>query len=471
MCRTWVVAALVIVVSVAIRVSGVAGRDSDYYLDRWNDKNRGKSKAITPEDPTAQIPSPLLSPWSRLPPGATGKLILTSAATSNATTQIPDDAQLLPPSLVDPPATSPAFRNSSERDPKLLKLSVSPMLSLFNIRRVANTPCLSSSGENGTCFNARECKRLGGVTSGSCKTGGNCCVFQVSCGGLVTQNCTYFVNENYPKPFDGVGSCQLTVNKVNPSVCQLRLDFDSLVLSGPETTDNRCLNDRFTVSGGSSTPIICGTSTGNHMYVDLGRTSNTQAVLTVITMGPAFERSWKVKVSQIPCNTDYTAPNGCLQYYQGVTGQIKTYNYDVSTGLQLSNQDYTSCVRTERNFCGIQYTACADTVNVDPESFSLTGSTTTQVGAVVGQANCPNDWLIIPCLSDSSVDPTANCVDRICGDAFNVREGVTVGDAVLYSFVKPFTLVYHTDDTEGNAAVLESGNRGYCLNYVQQPCV
>ncbi|MPD00312.1 hypothetical protein E2C01_095776 [Portunus trituberculatus] len=78
-------------------------------------------------------------------------------------------------------------------------------------------------------------------------------------------------------------------------------------------------------------------------------------------MGPAFERSWKVKVSQIPCNTDYTAPSGCLQYYQGVTGQIKTYNYDVSTGLQLSNQDYTSCVRTEKNFCGIQYTACADT--------------------------------------------------------------------------------------------------------------
>ena len=42
------------------------------------------------------------------------------------------------------------------------------------------------------------------------------------------------------------------------------------------------------------------------VYVDLGRTSNTQAVLTVITLGPAFESSRKVKVSQIPCNTDYT---------------------------------------------------------------------------------------------------------------------------------------------------------------------
>lgn len=58
------------------------------------------------------------------------------------------------------------------------------------------------------------------------------------------------------------------------------------------------------------------------------------------------------------------APTSCLQYYQGVTGQIKTYNYDVSTGLQLSNQDYTSCVRTEMNFCGIQYMACQDTGKV-----------------------------------------------------------------------------------------------------------
>lgn len=29
-------------------------------------------------------------------------------------------------------------------------------------------------------------------------------------------------------------------------------------------------------------------------------------------------------------------------------------------GLHLSNQDYSICVRNERNFCGIQYTQCAD---------------------------------------------------------------------------------------------------------------
>ena len=42
---------------------------------------------------------------------------------------------------------------------------------------------------------------------------------------------------------------------------------------------------------------------------------------------------------------------------------MKSYNYDLTTGLQLSSQDYTICVRTERNFCGIQYTVCDDTGN------------------------------------------------------------------------------------------------------------
>jgi hypothetical protein len=54
------------------------------------------------------------------------------------------------------------------------------------------------------------------------------------------------------------------------------------------------------------------------------------------------------------------AEEGCLQYFTGVSGQIKSYNYDPAAGLQLSKQDYSICIRMERNFCGIQYTACPD---------------------------------------------------------------------------------------------------------------
>lgn len=354
----------------------------------------------------------------------------------------------------------------------IFKLSVSPLFNLFSAARIVTGPCTASSGDNGTCYSSNICKNLGGAASGTCSGGsGTCCVFQQSCGGMTSQNCTYFVNTNYPKSYNDVGSCQLTVNKISNNICQLRLDFDTFMISQPETVDHQCINDRFTVSGGTPVPSICGTNTGNQMYVDLGPGATTPTVLTFITMGPAFDRKWKVKVSQIPCNTDYSAPTDCLQYLTGVTGQIKSFNYDVSTGLQLSNQDYTICIRPEKNFCGIQYMACSDTVNTSPQSFTITGSTASPVGSIVGATECSKDWLTIPCVSDNSRNPSSNCQDRLCGDNLNVIASTTGGNVRVYSYVKPFFLVYHTDATEGSASPPELNNRGFCLNYVQQPCV
>ena len=60
-----------------------------------------------------------------------------------------------------------------------------------------------------------------------------------------------------------------------------------------------------------------------------------------------------------------------------------SFNYDNAAGLQLSNTDYTMCVRMERNFCGIQYTACPDTANTPPQAFSVTGGSPT-LGSIVG---------------------------------------------------------------------------------------
>ena len=56
----------------------------------------------------------------------------------------------------------------------------------------------------------------------------------------------------------------------------------------------------------------------------------------------------------------HVASDGCLQYYTGVSGQMWSFNYNDASGLQLSNADYSICVRMERNFCGIQYSACTD---------------------------------------------------------------------------------------------------------------
>lgn len=96
------------------------------------------------------------------------------------------------------------------------------------------------------------------------------------------------------------------------------------------------------------------------VYVDTGVGQTNPVTLTFVTSGGSFSRSWKVRISQIRCSTIYRAEEGCLQYFTGVSGQIKSFNYDPMTGLQLSNQDYSICIRMERNFCGIQYMACTD---------------------------------------------------------------------------------------------------------------
>ncbi len=40
----------------------------------------------------------------------------------------------------------------------------------------------------------------------------------------------------------------------------------------------------------------------------------------------------------------------------------------------------------------------------------------------------------------------------------------------ISGYAKPFTIHVHTNAIEGTQSVVESKNRGFCLNYVQQPC-
>lgn len=85
-----------------------------------------------------------------------------------------------------------------------------------------------------------------------------------SCGEVVRENGTYFVNPNHPNYYEGTGSCQLTVVKINPNICQIRLDLEHFSIAGPEPLHHICNTDQLLVSGGSPAPIICGTSHGDH---------------------------------------------------------------------------------------------------------------------------------------------------------------------------------------------------------------
>lgn len=114
------------------------------------------------------------------------------------------------------------------------------------------------------------------------------------------------------------------------------------------------------------------------MYIDAGLGTSNPIILTALTSGPKFPRSWRVRISQIHCGSMSKADQGCLQYYSGVSGRIKSFNFDPSSGRQLSNQDYSICLRTERNFCSVQYAVCPDSSGTNrSRSFTLSGNSNT----------------------------------------------------------------------------------------------
>ncbi len=151
-----------------------------------------------------------------------------------------------------------------------------------------------------------ECSTKGGTNAGSCAEGfGVCCTCKslwrsdisrcltfegvtslfisvsLGCGSTTSENMTYFESGSTVNS----GACRAKICKCNSNICQMRLDFDSFVISGPSTatTSNakalngdigaggkeineasRCLTDTFSVSNQRTFPLICGTNSGYH---------------------------------------------------------------------------------------------------------------------------------------------------------------------------------------------------------------
>merc|ERR1712223_527548 len=160
--------------------------------------------------------------------------------------------------------------------------------SLFNVVTFKNLDCESTSTSstngqrNGTCYTSEECDEKGGVASGSWAMGfGTCCLFTFqTCGTDVKQNCSYVRNEGFPTLIGGASStastCNYKIEKCDPKVCTLRLDFESFTLlagTGTLEADGTC-QDTFNVNGltagFSQIPTICGANTGEHIYVEVG---------------------------------------------------------------------------------------------------------------------------------------------------------------------------------------------------------
>mmetsp|Transcript_40621 Transcript_40621/g.63788 ORF Transcript_40621/g.63788 Transcript_40621/m.63788 type:complete len:401 (-) Transcript_40621:129-1331(-) len=369
------------------------------------------------------------------------------------------------------------------------------ILSLFNVIKFTNTPCtatttIGGTAMTGTCLTEEECsKRSGGVKSGNCAAGfGVCCVTTMkTCGSTISNNCTYVQNPNYPSAFNGT-TCTYSVKQSDTNICQIRLDYLTFSIQGPnlaQTGQARCDIDNWTITGtnnqatGTSTknnpPVICGLATGQHIYMDVGGSNNANIQLAFSGTGTTADRKWNIKVSQIPCDANYLAPDGCQQYFLGVSGNVKSFNFDVTDEnlfTHLPGQDYNICVRQEPGYCGVRWIPTDE-----PRSFHLSSSATATM-SINGQGSCPNDHLDIPggqnagetgCVVSGSVTFQRN-VDRYCGARLNCIRMSAENHPI---FTDRFFVTFVTDaadQTMNNNMVLLNMNRGFSVNYVQTPC-
>ncbi|XP_059097580.1 uncharacterized protein LOC131891908 [Tigriopus californicus] len=93
------------------------------------------------------------------------------------------------------------------------------LLSLFQIVRFTNDPCVGQGNRNGTCYTTAECASKGGLSSGTCAQGyGVCCSFVGNCGGTLSENGTYFESNG-----GETGACKLKICPCSDNICQVHL--------------------------------------------------------------------------------------------------------------------------------------------------------------------------------------------------------------------------------------------------------
>merc|ERR1711936_524985 len=345
-------------------------------------------------------------------------------------------------------------------------------LSLFSVVQFPNDECTSSSESTtmGTCLTSSECTSRSGTASGSCAAGfGVCCVVSTStCGASVSTNITYIRNPGYPSSYTptSAGTCSFTINKASDDICQLRLDFQTM--SGYTATTAGACTASFEATGQTmkNPPVICGTNTGYHMYVEFGTTA-TDSITLKHTLD-ATQKSWNILARQIACTADWKAPTDCVQYYTGISGNVKNYNY---AGAQLlQGQDYNTCIRQEEGYCRIQW---QQNVVATPDSFQMdtaVGTAAATAFTTTGPAACVLAYVTIPDGSSDGLTPLATGISPIafqstyCGLVLGVGTS-TVAQAIT-SARTPFTLGVWAQGAQ-NAG---PANFGFSLDYSQLPC-
>ena len=107
--------------------------------------------------------------------------------------------------------------------------------------------------------------------------------------------------------------------------------------------------------------------------------------------------------------------------------------------------------------CDLDFSFNFETANVAAFTMSMVDS------------NCPSeDFIRIE--SSSGLGTLANLRNRFCGGILSDTDAVTANQ-VIKDCTEPFQVCFVTDDTEdGTVTTVTNGNRGFCLDFRQEPC-
>jgi len=307
-------------------------------------------------------------------------------------------------------------------------------IGIFNIVKFPNDVCQSDTATKlGTCFTAEECATRNGVASGSCADGyGVCCIITISCGGRSSDNCTHL--SQAPSATPNTDStvldrqCSYTICPASTTVNKIRLDIAMFTIAPPvvapangkaigtETQGfalGSCISDSFSVTGtGGPYPVICGVNDDQHMIVE---TDGTTCVTATFSFGLANQqRSYEIHVIQYDRLNEMGGPPNCLQFYTGLTGTVRSFNWVNTMSTHLANQFYDVCVRPEAGRCVTCWSptisgnganaAVGNAAKMTVGSFGVSNgksSTDAVAKSGAGQTQCPgnngdsNDFVLI----------------------------------------------------------------------------
>jgi len=376
--------------------------------------------------------------------------------------------------------------------------------SLFSVVTFPNKECTTQMTPpmNGICVTADECQNSGDVVatkSGNCASGfGVCCLRTVegNPGANINTALTYIQSPDFPAAVTALNNAANPPGVINrafniqggANVCQVRFDFITGVVDGPLAATvaggngpfaGDCTTDVISVTtpargantAGIGIPALCGTLTGQHLYVDVNSLNGgaMAATLNINTAAAVAQRMWKILARCVNCNDEeYRAPSGCAQFHTGASGRISSFNGAPAVAangqMLLNDLSYSICIRPVAGACGVTLTQANSPAPggaaVVPDSFGLASAG--NAGEATVGAGCVQSYIEVATAQSNA----AAKAPRICGDVLNPTNALTTAapvDAI------GFVIGVVSDGDNGNAATAGVGT-GFDLLYTQRGC-